>query len=653
MTTRTPNIGLARPDFDRRQWQDLINDNFTVLDALWAKFFATTGLAGVWQNATAYTVGVLVVDETLGSIWRCEIAHTSPSSGTFLAARTSSPTYWSNYSIGVRYKGAWASDVAYAAGDFVATGFQFAVANAAHSSSGVFSSTDGSWEILIDGGPMLSTAAAYAVSAGTYATAAGVAASAAGTYATAAGVFASAAGTYATAAALSAAMASAGVVWCGTGTGADDIVLTAASFALVDGATVEWRQVSDNTTTVRLNPNGVGLTALRDGSGTAITAAGTLKGDRLYRAKYSTTTSNFEFLGPAIPASATQSQVNAGTSTGVYIPPALEILASWFSPRNWLINPEGFIFQRTAPTTDNAYAWDRWRLLLGAANAATVSQLTSGLPTGTKNAMRLTVGSGNNNKFGIFQPIEGVDIYALRGKTVCLQAYIKATADLSDIRMAIVEWTGTEDATTGDPISAWNTMATVPTYNAGWANLNTPANLSVTTSFAQYSVTAAVGSSATNLGVFIWNEDTSTTQTTDILDITAVVFSAAGSIVNYTPRPIAEELSLCQRYCWIWASTDGVVATGFADGNTTAIVAIKFPTTMRTAPTFSVSNVTHFQVDVVAGTSGDTTGLTASLISTEAANLSPVRATSTWTAGQGVRLVFEDAAAKLIFEAEI
>ena len=299
MVDRTPSLALAKPDFDTRQWQDLINDNFTVLDALWAKFFATTGLAGVWQNATAYTVGTLVVDEVLGSIWLCAVAHTSPSSGTFLASRTSSPTYWSNYTIGVRYKGAWSSAATYAVGDFVvANSSFFAVANIAHTAGSAFATTGGVWEVLIDTSSAVSAINASVSSAGTYATAAGVSASAAGTFATAAGTFATAAGTYATAAALSAAMAAAGVVWCGTGSGADDIVLTAASFTLVDGATVEWRQVSDNTTTVRLNPNSVGLTALVDSTNTAVSEAGILKADRIYRAKYSTTTSKFEFLGP-------------------------------------------------------------------------------------------------------------------------------------------------------------------------------------------------------------------------------------------------------------------------------------------------------------------------------------------------------------------
>lgn len=295
MTGYTPNLRLAMPPFDKRQWQDEINNNMRILDALWAKFFSTTGLVGVWQNATAYTVGQLVVDSVAGTIWRSEVAHTSPTTGTFLASRTANPTYWSNYTIGVRYKGAWSSANAYAVGDFVvADASKFAVANVAHTAASAFALdyTSGKWEVLID-----TTSAASAINAAVSTAAAY--ATAAGTYATQAQAAASTAVAAASSAVAAAATATAGVIWCGTGAGADDIVLTCSLAALTDGVTVEWRQVSDNTTTVRLNPNSLGLTALLDGGGFAVAEAGTLKGDRIYRAKYSSTSSSWELLGPA------------------------------------------------------------------------------------------------------------------------------------------------------------------------------------------------------------------------------------------------------------------------------------------------------------------------------------------------------------------
>lgn len=355
-------------------------------------------------------------------------------------------------------------------------------------------------------------------------------------------------------------------------------------------------------------------------------------------------------------SAATAAEITTGTSTTAYLSPSTAIAATYGNARNYVINPEGYIFQRTAPTADNAYAWDRWRLLLGAANAATVSQNTTSMPTGVKNAMRLTVGSGNNNKFGVFQIIEGVDVYSLRGKTVCLNAYIKATAGITDVRMAVVEWTGTEDATSGDPISAWNTMATVPTYAAGWANLNTPANLSVTTSFVQYNVTATIGASATNLAVFIWSEDTSNTQTTDILDVTAIMLTIGGVPHTYHQRSYAEELGLCRRYCLVLADTgtgsQPPVDTGAITSTTGTTVVVKFPSTMRAPPTFSVSSVAHFQINSTAGQAA-CNGLTLAASTPVAARLAPTQAAASLTAGQSMELLFNDTSAKLTFTAEL
>jgi len=48
-----------------------------------------------WANDTPYAIGAIAKD-TDNSIWRCLVAHTSPASGTFAAARAANPTHWSN-----------------------------------------------------------------------------------------------------------------------------------------------------------------------------------------------------------------------------------------------------------------------------------------------------------------------------------------------------------------------------------------------------------------------------------------------------------------------------------------------------------------------------------------------------------------------------
>lgn len=90
MTTQTSNLGLNKPNFNLVTWHDLVNDNWDILDA--AYNFVT--VTGQWETSTAYSVGDRAIDVTNGNIYRCDVGHTSPSSGTFEASRTANPTYW-------------------------------------------------------------------------------------------------------------------------------------------------------------------------------------------------------------------------------------------------------------------------------------------------------------------------------------------------------------------------------------------------------------------------------------------------------------------------------------------------------------------------------------------------------------------------------
>lgn len=297
--------------------------------------------------------------------------------------------------------------------------------------------------------------------------------------------------------------------------------------------------------------------------------------------------------------------------------------------KNRIINGDMRLHQRGAAPSDNTYGLDRWRILVAGAQAANMAQDSSDVPTGgSRNAMTLTVGSGNNNKFGIFQILEGKDIWDLRGQTVSLSFQMKATSGISDVRAAVVQWTGTEDnggTAFPDPINVWGATATVPTYTGSWANANTPANLSPTTSWASYSVTGvSVSSSATNLAVFIWSEDTTTTQTTDILRITDVQLEKSATVTAFERRHLAAELVLAQRfYTKTFPLTTtpaqntgsnlgalyGLVTTTGAGGAYHMVW--RFPSVMRAAPTIttyspSAASANAYNINTAA-TSGTAT----------------------------------------------
>lgn len=264
--------------------------------------------------------------------------------------------------------------------------------------------------------------------------------------------------------------------------------------------------------------------------------------------------------------------------------------------KNRLINGDMRVCQRaTMPTADNSYALDGMRILLGAANAATVSQETSDLPSGgSRGAVKMTVGSANNNKFGVFLPVVGQDMWDLRGQAVSVQCRIKTTSAIGDIRMALVQWTGTEDSISADPISAWGSAGTNPTYTGSWANVNTPANLSPTTSWATYKLeNQSVSSSATDLAVFIWCDDTGTTQTTDYMLITGIQLERGTICTEVERLPFSQQLDNCHHWLQAYggvSNTLGFQCIGQSSSTTLAEFGRFVFRPMRVAPSLSITN---------------------------------------------------------------
>jgi hypothetical protein len=236
--------------------------------------------------------------------------------------------------------------------------------------------------------------------------------------------------------------------------------------------------------------------------------------------------------------------------------------------KNRLINGSFPIWQRgtSGPTTtDNAYGPDRWRLLTepgGVSTAAVISRsTTSDLGWGAWAAV-LQIGATNNKKIGLFQPIESVDMWDMRGDVASLQFKASvSTARIGDVRVAVVQWTGTADAITADPINVWGAALTNPTYTGSWSNANTPVNMNVGTAAAIYKIeNIPISTIATNLAVFIWIDDQSTTAG-DLLLITDVQLEKGPIATEFERRPYPQELQLAKRF---YERMGGVVAADIA-----------------------------------------------------------------------------------------
>lgn len=322
--------------------------------------------------------------------------------------------------------------------------------------------------------------------------------------------------------------------------------------------------------------------------------------------------------------------------------------------RNRIINGTFAVAQRTMPTTDNSYALDRWRLLLEAANAATIAQDTADVPTGAKYACKITVGSGNNNKFGIWQPILGKNVYDLRGRTVSARIPLKATSGISDVRVGIAVFTGTEDAVSGDPVSSWGSAGTNPMLATNWSFANTPANLGVTASWGDFTLeNVSIPSNATNIALMIWCDDKSTTQTTDILRVGGYVSLIAGQkVAPVTQRSYEQELADCLAYYeQLGGVNPFILGSGHCNATTSVQVVVHYTRKHKT-PSLSASGSSIARINSGAATNVASTGISPTGASVTTANLD-ITGASGLTAGNGAYAYLSNTGDYIAVDAEI
>jgi hypothetical protein len=240
---------------------------------------------------------------------------------------------------------------------------------------------------------------------------------------------------------------------------------------------------------------------------------------------------------------------------------------------------------------DDSYTLDRWYILSDTNDVIDVTRATDA-PTNGLYSIGLDVET-INKKFGIAQIIEQQNSIGLIGKTVTLsfKAKVSSTTKLDNVKAAIVAWSGTADTVTSDIISAWGAEGTNPTLIANATYENTPANLGVTTSWASYSITAAVDTASTkNVIVFIWSDVTDTTLG-DFLYVTDVQLEQGSTATPFQTATgtIQGELAACYRYFQRIqdgsGGVDGYVCNALAYGSDAAYGVMQFIAPFRSNPT--------------------------------------------------------------------
>jgi hypothetical protein len=335
--------------------------------------------------------------------------------------------------------------------------------------------------------------------------------------------------------------------------------------------------------------------------------------------------------------------------------------------RNALINGDFAIDQRVRPgdsithvsssvfpNNDDAYTFDRWYILSDGNNRVEVNQETSDLPgeqydyqqTGCR--LRVVNTSASAFKFGIAQIIEQRNCVGLIGKPVTLSFKIKvsSTTKLDNIKVAIVEWTGTADTVTSDIVSTWNAEGTNPTLITNASYVNTPVNINAQNSWTEYGTTNAqpftgtVSGSAKNLIVFIWSDVTDTTAG-DFIYITDVQLEAGSVATPYDRLPIDAQLERCLRYTYgLWqTSANAPFGIGLCTATNKFDTIIPYPVPMRGTPSATYSAGTTFRIYTTASFAGNT--IATSAISRNALHMQATRTAADLTSGTAG--LFQDA----------
>lgn len=288
---------------------------------------------------------------------------------------------------------------------------------------------------------------------------------------------------------------------------------------------------------------------------------------------------------------------NLSLSSGVLsaiVPTATTIL------ENPIINGGFEINQRAAASiADDVYGHDRWYALTqtGAIAPSTITNAENGTPY----MARLTQSQVSAQRFGYAQIIESVNCIHLRGQQVTFKFDRVRLSASSNLRYAVLEWTGTADTVTSDVVNDW----TSSTYTAG--NFFLASNLTVSGVVQQAvtantltngsSVTVTLGSSFNNLIVFVWTESTQAQNVT--LDLSKAQIDLGTTAQAFRHLPYSYEFTRCARYYFRLTSSavNDPYAIGGLSSTTASQYYFPFPTQMRIAPTgVETSTASNFNV---------------------------------------------------------
>jgi hypothetical protein len=228
------------------------------------------------------------------------------------------------------------------------------------------------------------------------------------------------------------------------------------------------------------------------------------------------------------------------------------------------------------------YAADRWGFFrTGFATGMTVSRQVTGDTTNLpfiQYAQRVQRDSGNTSTGIIYslQNFESINSIPFAGKTVTYSFYARAGANYSAASSALLYSVNTGTGTDQNLLNGYTGQAT-PILTT----------VTLTTTWQRFTATAALSSSATQIGVAFSYTPVGTAGANDYFEVTGVqleVGSVATPFHTYAAT-IQGELAACQRY---YAAL-GAVSVGIFESANSYDGLWALPVPMRTTPSISLS----------------------------------------------------------------
>ena len=294
--------------------------------------------------------------------------------------------------------------------------------------------------------------------------------------------------------------------------------------------------------------------------------------------------------------------------------------ASTFGFKNRLINSAMVIDQRNAgasvtPSSNPTYTLDRWNLTFSQNSKFSIQQTPSATETGFAtrvgagftNYLAATVVTsvsvGAGDYFAIQQLIEGLNVSDLawgtaNAKTITLSFWVYSSLGPGTFGGALSNSAGNRSYPFSYNISAANTWQQITVTVAG----DTSGTWLTTNGIGVY-VRFGLGAGATfsgTAGAWAASNYFSATSAVSVVGtgsatfyITGVQLETGTVATTFEYRPYGTELALCQRYfAKLSASGASYTAFGVGRGNgaSSVFAYLKYPTTMRSAPTTVQSN---------------------------------------------------------------